>query len=293
MIVQCPDCTTRYRLDPDRVPRERIRVRCPRCAYVFAIDGRVLDEPGASGPVPPARDAFPVRTESDEAFSARPASAAPEPTPVPAPEASPFTTAAQDLRSASRSVPHVAPEPRAPQAEFHPEPPAPVAAEVEEQDPTPVEPSADEVPVASGPEPEEGMSPPTPSPDMDLPIERSGFEAAPRPEAAPTAVAVEDEPARGERPADRSGAVPRPRTAPTAAEKNRRLARALVSDILVYNRDARDKALAEGTLVQTLGQEIKKSWELYKEKVGPEVASSTNDFREALNEILADGQKIF
>ena len=76
-------------------------------------------------------------------------------------------------------------------------------------------------------------------------------------------------------------------------QKAKRLARALVSDILVYNRDKRDKALAEGALVQALGQEIKKSWELYKERVTPEVASDTNYFKEALNDILADGQKIF
>jgi hypothetical protein len=42
-----------------------------------------------------------------------------------------------------------------------------------------------------------------------------------------------------------------------------------------------------------LGDEIKKSWELYKQKVGPELAGSTNYFKEALNEILADGQSLF
>jgi molybdopterin converting factor small subunit len=80
---------------------------------------------------------------------------------------------------------------------------------------------------------------------------------------------------------------------PPADQKAKRLARALVSDILVYNREKRDKALADGTLVQALGQEIKKSWELYKERVTPEVAASSNHFKDALNEILADGQKIF
>ena len=75
--------------------------------------------------------------------------------------------------------------------------------------------------------------------------------------------------------------------------KEEMMARALVSDILVYNRDARDAALAEGNLLEALGAEIKKSWELYKEKVTPEVANSTNHFRDALNEILADGQKVF
>jgi len=76
-------------------------------------------------------------------------------------------------------------------------------------------------------------------------------------------------------------------------DKTEMLARALVSDILVYNRTARDKALAEGNLLEALGPEIKKSWELYKEKVGAEAATQTAYFKDALNEILADGQRIF
>jgi predicted Zn finger-like uncharacterized protein len=76
-------------------------------------------------------------------------------------------------------------------------------------------------------------------------------------------------------------------------EKNEMLARALVSDILVYNQATRDKALVEGTLLEALGPEIKKSWELYKEKVGPEAATTTTYFKDALNEILAEGQHVF
>jgi len=67
----------------------------------------------------------------------------------------------------------------------------------------------------------------------------------------------------------------------------------LVSDILYYNRERRDQALREGNLMTALSEEIKKSWELYKEKVGPEAAQSTSYFKEALNEILADGQEVF
>ena len=51
--------------------------------------------------------------------------------------------------------------------------------------------------------------------------------------------------------------------------------------------------LAEGNLHEALGAEIKKCWELYKEKVTPEVANNTNYFREALNEILAEGADVF
>lgn len=75
--------------------------------------------------------------------------------------------------------------------------------------------------------------------------------------------------------------------------KEEMYARALVSDILAYNRETRDKALRDGNLVEALGAEIKKSWELYKEKVTPEVANSSDHFRAALNEILADGAKVF
>jgi len=50
---------------------------------------------------------------------------------------------------------------------------------------------------------------------------------------------------------------------------------------------------AAGNLLDALGPEIKKSWELYKERVTPEVANSTSHFRDALNDILAEGQKVF
>jgi predicted Zn finger-like uncharacterized protein len=76
-------------------------------------------------------------------------------------------------------------------------------------------------------------------------------------------------------------------------ERSKRLARVFVSDILVYNKDKRDKALAGGDLMTALGPEIKKAWEAYKEKVGPTVVESTDYFRDALNEILADGRKVF
>ncbi len=76
-------------------------------------------------------------------------------------------------------------------------------------------------------------------------------------------------------------------------ERARRLARVFASDILEYNRDKRDQGLASGELMTLLGPEIKKAWEAYKQKVGPELVESSNYFREALNDILADGQSIF
>jgi predicted Zn finger-like uncharacterized protein len=83
-----------------------------------------------------------------------------------------------------------------------------------------------------------------------------------------------------------------PATAPSD-ERARRLARVLVSDILVYNQAARDRALGEGNLPVALAAEINKAWDLYKSKVSAEIATGTTFFKDALNEILADGAKVF
>jgi hypothetical protein len=76
-------------------------------------------------------------------------------------------------------------------------------------------------------------------------------------------------------------------------EKARRLARVLASDIAIYNREKKDRGVQEGNLVAVLGYEIKKSWETYKERVGAEFANSTPYFRDALNDMLAEGKKVF
>ena len=76
-------------------------------------------------------------------------------------------------------------------------------------------------------------------------------------------------------------------------ERTKRLARVFVSDILVYNEEQRNQGLANGTLMTVLGPEIKKAWEAYKEKVGTDVKESNDYFRNALNEILANGQEVF
>lgn len=127
---------------------------------------------------------------------------------------------------------------------------------------------------------------------------------APMPEApAQAAMPPLETPAAAPPPVDEpAGAVPaEPDATPKKGRRGgrkkedraKRLARVLVSDILWYNREKRDQALQDGTLMTALGEEIKKSWELYKDKVGADVANSTNYFKEALNEILADGQEVF
>lgn len=77
------------------------------------------------------------------------------------------------------------------------------------------------------------------------------------------------------------------------SQKARRLARALISDMVVYHPAKRREGLRDGNLKELFEEEIKKSWEEYTDQVGREVADGTTHFREALNEILADGRQIF
>jgi hypothetical protein len=75
--------------------------------------------------------------------------------------------------------------------------------------------------------------------------------------------------------------------------KARRLARALISDLVTYFPDRRDEGLREGTLKQLFRDEIRKSYDEYVLQVGEEFAESTTHFQDALNDILAGGQKLF
>ena len=75
--------------------------------------------------------------------------------------------------------------------------------------------------------------------------------------------------------------------------KARRLSRALISDLVTYHPKRRAEGLRDGTLKDLFREEIKKSYEEYVEQIGREFAESTTHFQDALNEILAGGQRIF
>jgi hypothetical protein len=75
--------------------------------------------------------------------------------------------------------------------------------------------------------------------------------------------------------------------------KARRLSRALVSDLVTYFPQRRDEGLRDGTLKDLFREEIKKSYEEYVDQVGKEFAEATTHFQDALNEILAGGQRLF
>jgi len=105
-------------------------------------------------------------------------------------------------------------------------------------------------------------------------------------------------------PTPRSGAAVPPTATPARAPINpflandpnakaKRLARALVSDIVTYFPQKREEGLRDGTLKQLFRDEIKKSYEEYVDQVGRDFAESTTHFQEALNDVLAGGKKLF
>ncbi|HEY9478456.1 MAG TPA: hypothetical protein VIP79_00135, partial [Gemmatimonadaceae bacterium] len=105
--------------------------------------------------------------------------------------------------------------------------------------------------------------------------------------------------AAGTRPSVSQGARPsvRPPINPFLANdpnvKAKRLARALVSDIIVYFPDKHREGLRAGTLRELFREEIKKSYEEYVDQMGRDFAESTTHFQDALNDVLAKGSKVF
>lgn len=154
----------------------------------------------------------------------------------------------------------------------------PVAAPVLAPAPPPPRPEPTPAPVhvAPTPEPVRAVPPPPPSPPPAPVVEWS----APSPVVEPTPRA----------PAAR---VNNPFLQQDPSTRARRLARALVSDLVVYYPEKRQRGLAEGNLKELFGEEIRKSWEEYTEQVGEELAKTTPYFTEALNEILAEGRQLF
>jgi predicted Zn finger-like uncharacterized protein len=183
-----------------------------------------------------------------------------------------------------------APQPRASAAPASPSASAPAV-------PTP------RPPLATSPAPAPPVERVTAPPPFVVPPAAPVRAAVAPPPAGPPSVGPHVRPPFSSRPvsiatpvAPRTSA-PRPSVNPFLSkdpgQKARRLARALVSDIVVYHPEKRLEGLRHGTLKQIFDEEIKKSWEEYAGQVGRELAESTTHFTDALNEILGDGSKTF
>jgi hypothetical protein len=120
--------------------------------------------------------------------------------------------------------------------------------------------------------------------------------AAARP-APPSAPAAPARPAPPAAPAEGRSTSPmrpvNPFLVQDPKQKARRLARALISDMIVYHPEKRQQGLRDGTLAELFRDEIAKSWQEYADQVGRDLAEETPFWKEALNEILAGGKKVF
>jgi predicted Zn finger-like uncharacterized protein len=276
MNVTCPNCASVYRVDPAKVPEAGVRARCAVCSAVFEVRREVTGsqpviqesprpEPALSEPIRPPSVAEPPKPagpqpEAPKAEIQKPAEP-PRAEPVrrePPPPISPAQPPPRPVPAspmAPPSRPAAAPRPAAPGA--MPTPTAPPAA-------APARPAA---PVASG-------------------TGSAAAKTSSAPAAAGSPATAQPKPVPGPRPAN-------PFLSQDPSLKARRLARALISDMVVYHPAKRQDGLRDGNLKEIFEEEIKKSWEEYAEQVGKDVAESTPYFREALNEILAGGRQIF
>jgi EAL domain-containing protein (putative c-di-GMP-specific phosphodiesterase class I) len=70
------------------------------------------------------------------------------------------------------------------------------------------------------------------------------------------------------------------------ADVARRIARAVVSDIALYNAKKVEEGVRNDTLFDLLKEEIKEGQGYYLSRVDPEIARSTNYFDQALVDVL-------
>jgi len=313
--VTCQGCGTTYRVDPAKVPSGGVRARCATCDQVFwvRLEGAASAPPAAPVsapvPVPPAPAPVPIVVPE-------PAAPAAAVSAIESDEFSPLRTpalaTAPDVTPVPSSAPD-APMPNAPVAPAFSRPAfggaalrsnAPLPSLAQELVPAEVADATRVVPAAMP------VSPP-PLPDVRVVAPESPPVTPPG--APPVRAGAATSALGGILPANGFDAPPMRATVPAAppmvrpagsrplnpflhqdpAARVRRLARALVSDMATYHPAKKAEGQRDGTLKQLFEEEIRKSWEEYADQIGRDVAESTPHFRDALNEILADGRLIF
>ena len=317
MNVSCPDCRSIFRVDPAKVPPAGVRARCSVCGGVISI------------PAPTGQSTPPMGSQRTSPSSSEPAQAPPRPTPPKSDwntaifgETAQRTPAAPS--SSAPSAPRPAGPPQQPWSADVPAVPRPRPESIER---------TTAAATATPPSPASGLPGFTPAPQTPAhpPFKPSGIAPRPTPVAPPAPSQAGAPPfvPSSPRPAtppssSRPGASPsapfnttppRPSTPSSTAtpatgdagarrplnpflskdpnQRAKRLARALVSDIITYHPAKHAEGLRDGTLKQLFREEIKKSFEEYIAQVGQPLAEGTTYFQEALNEVLAAGKKIF
>ena len=303
MNVSCPECRSVFRLDPAKITSVSMRARCSICGGLIPVGAAVSwgDElptvptpaaavgGGSSPNVRPISSGAKTPVHSGGASWPPPVPRQPPPsTPVSAPSKTPPPN---QPAAASSSVRHRTP-PFSPK--FTP-------SLQKEQSPPPDEKPSAKTPVHAPRAPD---STPSLSAMFGAPLTPPSRTSIPEPpprSATPsnltTTSSVSAAFSTPSTPAPPPAAVQRKPINPFLAndpnQKARRLARALVSDMVAYHPTKRDEGIQAGTLKHLFREEIKKSYEEYVEQVGRDFAESTMHFQEALNDVLAGGRKIF
>ncbi|MBL0939764.1 MAG: zinc-ribbon domain-containing protein [Gemmatimonadaceae bacterium] len=264
MNVTCPECRSVFRVDPAKVPATGVRARCSVCGGVIAIAGGTL----------PVSVTPSTASAAVPAFAGGVSRATPAPTSVPTPVAAAAVVPAVASTRPTPAANPVVPVRNTPVY-------APPLRRVTPIANTAINPGnpGNRTPVASATV--------TPLSSVRQPTPRAVTPLSVRPVSATPAVGNSaGTPAGGKRPIN-------PFLKADPAERSRRLARALVSDLVAYQPKKREEGLRDGTLRQLFREEIKKSYEEYVEQVGRDVAEQSPHFQDALNDILAGGRRLF
>lgn len=255
MTVNCPECKSVFRVDPAKVPATGVRARCSVCGGIIAIAAGTLPVSVTPSAAAPA------------VSNARPTPAAAERTATPMVNPALSTPAALPPASPSYSPPMR----RTPAFAT----PAVGATSVAPTDAAPPAAATISLPPRATPN-FTGIAPalgaPRATPAFGTPA-HTGAVGAPTPAGSKRTI--------------------NPFLRADPSQRARRLARALVSDLVAYHPQKREEGLRDGTLRQMFREEIKKSYEEYVEQVGRDVAEGAPHFQDALNEILAGGRRLF
>lgn len=256
MIVTCPQCSTDFPVDPDKVPDSGVLARCSICPEVFPVDEQTLfSAPAPDLAVPTVEfDAMDTAVEME----------------VPGD----VNTNEFGERELSFDVVSDA---------------GPVDGDESVGSDVTVE-------VDESPEPihvDDGFGLPGEGEVAGfevLPADPVEPEPEPEPEPAPEPEAVPDE---AEKPTPAPSGATHPFGQRSPADRARSLARSLVSDITAYHSEKHTLALATGNLKENFAEEVEKSWKEYCEQVPREVVEAESFFNDALNDILAQGAQLF
>jgi predicted Zn finger-like uncharacterized protein len=294
ITVTCPSCSASFPVDPNKIPEGGVNVRCSSCREIFRVE-----RPEEQVPPPAPEPTFEAEPEPEPepTFEAKPE---PEPLPTFEAEPEPLPTFEEPSFEAPTVDEGIAADSGG-ETDFAID--AEPAAAAEDAGGDWVLERAEDIDAGSldiqpmetvESSVEEARSVHDGGPDladpMALPAEPAdSFFSAPTPEPAPTPEAA-PEPDGGAAAPAVSGFSFGKRD---PKDKARRLARVLVSDMISYNSERHERALANGSLKTDFEEEIQKSWKEYVEQVGEEMAKGNPFWTEALNDVLAKGEQIF